>query len=108
MPTAILRFGTVTLPVYQCSVSGSGSVRLSCLLDMHLDLFFICTDPNPDPSINKHKNEEQTSIYTVLWLLYDFLSLKNDVNVLSKRSTHKKLREDPYQNVKDPEHCSIR
>jgi hypothetical protein len=25
--------------------------------------------------------------------LYDFLSLKNDVNVLSKRNKHKKLRE---------------
>ncbi len=27
--------------------------------------------------------------YTVLWLLCDFLSLKNDVNVLSKRNKHK-------------------
>ncbi len=28
-------------------------------------------------------------IYTVLWLLCDFLSLKNDVNVPSKRNMHK-------------------
>ncbi len=31
----------------------------------------------------------KTLIYTVLWLLYDFLSLKNDVNVTSKSNKQK-------------------
>ncbi len=69
-------------------------------------------------------------ISTVLWLLCDFLSLKNDVNVTSKRNKHKKVKNiflgilkvtnegsirrygcedqdlypDPYQNVTDPKH----
>ncbi len=34
----------------------------------------------------------KTLIPTVLRLLYDFLSLKNDVNVPSKRNEQKKLR----------------
>ncbi len=35
----------------------------------------------------------KTLISTVLWLLYDFLSLKNDVNVPSKRNKHTTLEE---------------
>ncbi len=38
------------------------------------------TDPAPDPSI-KQKIVSKTLITTVLSLLFDFLSLKNDVNV---------------------------
>ncbi len=34
----------------------------------------------PDPSINKKKSKK-TLISTILWLLFDFLSLKTDVNV---------------------------
>ncbi len=40
-------------------------------------------DPNPDPSIITQK-VRKTLISTVLWLLFDFLSLKNDINVRSK------------------------
>jgi hypothetical protein len=39
-------------------------------------------DPDPDPSIIKHKN-------TVLLILYDILSFKNDVNVHSKCNKQK-------------------
>ncbi len=59
----------------------------------------------------------KTLILTVLWLLYDFLSLKNDVNVASKSKKQKtysfscrpwsvsqrygSVDPDPYQNVTD-------
>ncbi len=79
------------------------------------------------------KKVRKTLIHTVLWLLYDFLSLKNYVNVASKSNKQKKLRTkndfelsswrsltkipgsvsqrcgsadpDPYQNVTDPQDC---
>ncbi len=67
-----LRPGRSTLPlqgideieqrINQCCGSGSGS-------PMFLGL------PDPDPLVRK------TLILTILWLLYDFLTLKNDVNV---------------------------
>ncbi len=56
----------------------------------------IVADPNPDPSdpyvfgpdpdwlVKVSKNSKKTLIPTALWLLFDFLSLKNDVNVPSK------------------------
>ncbi len=69
----------------------------------------------------------KTLIFTVLWLLYDFLSLKNDVNLPSKsnqqknflwaswrpltnrtgsrRRLYRSADPDPYQNVTDPQHC---
>ncbi len=37
------------------------------------------------------KNWRKTLISTVLWFLYDFLSLKNDVSVPSKSNKHKNL-----------------
>ncbi len=48
--------------------------------------------PDPDPSLfvririipSLSKNRKKTLIYTVLCLLYDFLSLKNDVMYLQK------------------------
>jgi hypothetical protein len=46
----------------------------------------------------------KNSIPTVFWLLYDFLSLTNDVNVASKSNEDP----DPYQNVTDPQHMSMR
>ncbi len=68
-------------------------------------------DPNPDPSdpyvfgppgsgsvsqsygsgsfYHEAKILNKTLIPTVLWLLFDFLSLKNDVNVPSKRNKQK-------------------
>jgi hypothetical protein len=91
-------------------------------------------DPETDPSISKQKYEEKYSIPTVLWLVLDFLSLKNDVNVPSKTNKQKKFfiffifllaswrsmtkiagsgsisqrhgsaDPDPHQNVMDPEH----
>ncbi len=42
-------------------------------------------DPAPDPSITKKKNSKKTLIPAVLWLLFDFF-LKNDVNVLSRKT----------------------
>ncbi len=51
----------------------------------------IYADPNldPDPSTPEAKEVRKTLISTVLWLLYDFLSLKNDVmykKVISKKT----------------------
>ncbi len=40
---------------------------------------------------NKQKNEGETLISAVLWFLCDFFSLKNDVNVPSKKNKHKNL-----------------
>jgi hypothetical protein len=76
----------------------------------------------------------KTLIPTVLWLFFDFLCLKNDVNVPSKRNKQKHFFKisflleswksmtkiagsgsisqrhgsadpDPHQNVMDPQHC---
>jgi hypothetical protein len=65
---------------------GSGSVRPICFfwasrIRIHLGRY---TDP--DPSISSSKNSKKNIDPTVVWLLYDFLSLKN-VNVPSKSST---------------------
>ncbi len=43
-------------------------------------------DPEPDPS-NIKQNSKKTLIYTVLWLLYDVASLKNDVSVPLKEKS---------------------
>ncbi len=48
-----------------------------------------CMDPDPNPSIIKHKIVRNTLIPTVLWLLLAFLSFKNDVHVPSKRNKQK-------------------
>jgi hypothetical protein len=47
------------------------------------------TDTDPDPSIIKPKKVRKILISTALWLIYDFLSLKNDVNVVSKSNKQK-------------------
>jgi hypothetical protein len=60
----------------------------------------------------------KTFIPPILGVLYDFLSLKNDVNVVSKSNKQKNpggagsvsqrygsADPDPYQNVTDPQHC---
>jgi hypothetical protein len=49
------------------------------LQDPDLSLFVGCMDP--DPSIIKQKKVKKISISTLLLLLYDFSSLKTDVNV---------------------------
>ncbi len=53
--------------------------------------------PDPDPSLNVQKSDKKLEfiVYTVMGLLYDFLSSKNDVNVPSKRISIK-LREKIY------------
>jgi hypothetical protein len=53
------------------------------LLDPYLVARAMDPDPDPDPSIIKQKNKKNLDSYCVL-LLFDFLSLKNDVNVQSK------------------------
>jgi hypothetical protein len=46
-------------------------------------------DPYPDPSSCKNSKNNLDSYYYVT--LFDFLSLKNDVNVASKSNKQKKL-----------------
>ncbi len=48
----------------------------------------ISTDPN---YINKQKKVRKTLISTVLWLLFEFLSLKTDVNVPTKSNKRRNL-----------------
>jgi hypothetical protein len=63
------------------------------------------TDPDPSIIKQKYRVVGKTLIPTHLRLLYDFLSLKNDVNVVSKSNKPKNLADpDPYQNVTDPQH----
>jgi hypothetical protein len=64
------------------------------LLDPDSDPLLRGTDQ--DPSIIKQKIGRKTLIPTVLWILYDFLSLKNDVNVASKSNKHKNLEKIVY------------
>ncbi len=48
------------------------------------------SDPDPpDPHVSSSKKSKKNLGPTVLWLLLDFLSLKNDVNVPSKRNEQK-------------------
>ncbi len=51
--------------------------------------------PDPDPSINKPK-DQKILISTLQWFIRDFLSLKNDVNVPSKRNKHLNLVKKKY------------
>jgi hypothetical protein len=61
----------------------------------NFEVFSSVPELDPDPYVfgppgcesfhQRAKNCRKTLIYTVLGLLYDFLSLKNDVNVPSKR-----------------------
>ncbi len=71
-------------------------------------------DPDPDPSIR----EEKPWFLIFCYSFFDFLFLKNDVNVASKSNKQKKLCSkisflltswrsvdpDPPQNVMDPQH----
>ncbi len=61
------------------------------LPDLDPDPLFRGMDPapNPDPSSIKQKLERKTLFPTVLRLLLDFLSLKNDVNVPLKSNKQK-------------------
>ncbi len=57
-------------------------------------------DPDPDPPIIEAKIVRKTLIPTVLWLLFDFLSLKNDVNIPSKSNKQKTFK----RRSQDPDH----
>ncbi len=61
------------------------------LLDQDPDPLVRGMDPDsdPDPSIIKFKIVTKTLIFTVLWLLFDFLQLKNDEKVPSKSNMQK-------------------
>ncbi len=66
---------------------------------MFLGLLDPDPDPDPlgkgidlDPAPPLSKNSKKTSIFTVLGLLFDFLSLKNYVKVPSKSNMQKKKR----------------
>ena len=48
----------------------------------------ICTDPDPDPCINKQKMFLKSLIYYFFYFFLTFLSLKNAVNVPSKSNKH--------------------
>jgi hypothetical protein len=86
-----------------------------------IDRFLSCV-ADPDPSIIDQINKK-TLILTVLRLLYDFLSLKNNVNIPSKSKKERNFvvkflkvitgsgsvnqrcgSSDPYINVMDPQH----
>jgi hypothetical protein len=47
-------------------------------------------DPDPDPSIIKQNSKKNLDSYYFV-TLFDFISLKNDVNVASKSNKQKKL-----------------
>jgi hypothetical protein len=64
-------------------------------------MFLGIQDQDPDPLVREvriririllssNKNSKKPSIYTVLWLLYDFLFLKTDENVALKIKKQKK------------------
>ncbi len=61
---------------------------------------------------SQSRNSKKTLIPTVLWLLFDFLSLKNDVNVPSESKKQKNILlvfvGVLTKNVMDPQLCSNR
>ncbi len=103
-------------PCHQCC--GSGSVGSVCF-----------GPPGSGSFYHQAKIVRKTLIPTLLWLSFDFLSLKNDVNVPSKRDKlvfrwrlegqsmmkiagsgsisqrHVSADPHPHQNVMDPQHC---
>ena len=75
----------------QCS--GSGSVGTICFwaswIRIRISNLYVRIRILPPTSKKFKKNLD----FYCLWLLNDFLSLKNDVNVPSERNKHKNLRE---------------
>ncbi len=69
----------------QCCGSGSGYVESICFWTSRILIRILL-------SSSKNTVVRKTLIPTVLWLLYDFLSLKNDVNVPSKSNKHKNFK----------------
>ncbi len=81
-PARLARTGASSAVFYFIAV-----LRIRIRIGIHM--FFGLPDPDllvigmdPDPS--SCKNSKKTLIPTILWLFFDFLSLKNDVNVPSK------------------------
>ncbi len=97
----------------QCCESGSGSGSVG-------SIFFGPPGSGSGSCYHQAKIVRKTLIPTVLWNLFDFLSLKNDGNVPSKSNKLKNILikkisffgnlkvipdRDPHQNVMDPQHC---
>ncbi len=83
----------------QCWGSESGSFRMFLSLP-NPDPLIRGTDPALDPvpspapapdPLSSSKNSKKTFFSPVVWLLYDFLSLKYDVNVALKSNEQKNL-----------------
>ncbi len=120
--------------VYHCLPSGRKVYPSKMYLLRRIFTIFVCQRVWIQPAVFRIQilPVRKTLISNVLWLLYDFLSLKDDANVPSKSNkqkiffvgvlvTDEKNRiqsriqihqsevwirgSDPYQNVKDPEHC---
>jgi hypothetical protein len=60
------------------------------LPDPDPDPLFRGMDPDPDPSTTMQNSKNNLDPYYIV-TLFDFLSLKNDVNVPSKSNKQKKL-----------------
>jgi hypothetical protein len=83
----------------QCCGWGSGSTGSTCFLglpDLDPDPLVRGMDPDPDPALDpdpsiimKNSKKNLESYYFVT--LFDFSSLKNDVNVASNSNEQKKL-----------------
>ncbi len=105
-------------------------ITLQSVLRIRIHMFLGLPDPNPDPTVrdmdpdppririllSSSKNTKE-NIDSVLWLLYVFLSLKNDINIPPKSNKQKNLsisqrygsadqdpHPDPYKNFMDPWH----
>ncbi len=84
------------MSVSQCSGSGSGSIWSVCFYppgSLSGSVIYLYGSGSFHQQAKKWR---KTLIPTVLWLLYDFLSLKNDANVPSKRNKHKNLELKKY------------
>ncbi len=69
---------------------------------------FISTRYGPDPSMINKNSKKSLNILLFCDFFYDFLSLKNYVNVASKSNEQKNgtADPDPYQNVTGPQNWS--
>jgi hypothetical protein len=93
------------------------------LPDAHPDPLVASMDPAPNPSIFKQKSRKtMISFYCFVYLLYDFLSLKNDVVSVPNPDSYRYVFRPPgsvsgsvsqrygseeihTKNVTDPQHC---
>jgi hypothetical protein len=88
--------------IYQCSGFGSVNLYRMFLSLLRIQypgyryrvIYFYGSGSGSDSFHQQAKNWRKSLVFTVLWLLHDFLSLKNDVNVPSWRNKHIKLKEN--------------